>query len=181
MAWRNILSLSIVTACGLTMLSAGAVGQQRSLKDQLLGTWTLAAWEQTRPDGTKFHSFGTNPRGILVVSADGRFFQMFAHPDLPKIAASNRAKVTPEEAQAIVGRVIAYYGTYTVDEPSKTVTLQVDASTFPNQMGAQLKRVVNSVTADELTFTNPAPMSGGQIQVSMKRATAATVGGPQGR
>jgi hypothetical protein len=32
---------------------------------------------------------------------------------------------------------IAYYGTYTVDEMGKTISLRVEASTLPNQVGSE--------------------------------------------
>lgn len=168
--------------CGaIAMPATIASAQQQSLKDQLVGTWMLDSWEQTRPDGSKFHSYGTNPKGFLILSADGRLFQMYARADLPKIAASDRSKATPEEAQAILVGSIATYGTYSVDEASKTVMRRLDASTFPNQLGRELKWVVNSLTADELKLTSPAPITGGQIQLSLKRASPVTVGGPAAR
>ena len=37
---RNVLSISAVTALGLALLPASAVSQQKSIKDQLVGTWT---------------------------------------------------------------------------------------------------------------------------------------------
>jgi Lipocalin-like domain len=94
---------------------------------------------------------------------------MFARPDLPKIASTDRTKVTPQEAQTINVGSVAYFGTYTVDEPSKTVSLKIEASTFPNQLGIDQKRVITSLTADELTYTNTTA-SGGPINTVFKRA-----------
>jgi hypothetical protein len=115
---RRLLSISAVTALGLAVLPSSAVSQQKSLKDQLVGTWTLAAWEQTRPDGSKLQRFGANPKGIHVFDANGRTYILFSRPDLPKIASNNPSTPTPEEAKAIVDGAIAYFGTYTVDEAS---------------------------------------------------------------
>jgi hypothetical protein len=49
---RNILGLSTVAAFGLALLPSGGVAQQKTLKDQLVGTWTLVSTTTTRPDGT---------------------------------------------------------------------------------------------------------------------------------
>src|SRR5690349_194983 len=68
---RNVISLSAATALGLAFLSGSAIAQQKSLKDQLVGTWTVAAWEQTNKDGSKLHRFGANPKGVNVFNADG--------------------------------------------------------------------------------------------------------------
>ena len=169
---RNILTITAITALGLALLPGSAVAQQKPLKDQLVGGWNLVAWERTAPDGTKAHAYGANPKGIVYYGADGRFFVLFARGDLPKIAANDRAKATPEEAKALVDGAIAYSGTYTVDEPSKTIALRLDVTTFPNQSANQ-KRTITSLTADELKFTNPTATAGGRIDVTMKRAPPA--------
>jgi hypothetical protein len=170
MKWGDILRLSAIAALGLALLPSNAVSQQKSLKDQLVGTWTVVSWEQTRNDGSKFERFGANPKGVNIFDANGRFFVMFARPDLPKIASSNPSTPTPEEAKAIVGGTIGYFGTYTVDEANKTITLHIEASSFPNQLGSDQKRTISVLTADELKYSNPVAMSGGKIDVAMKRA-----------
>jgi hypothetical protein len=42
---------------------------------------------------------------------------------------------TPEEAKAVVAGSIAYFGSYTVDEVSKVVTVDIQSSAFANQIG----------------------------------------------
>ncbi len=69
----HIITLSAVTALGLVLLPSGAISQQRSLKDQLVGTWTIISFETTPPNGTKLQPFGANPKGINVYDANGRF------------------------------------------------------------------------------------------------------------
>jgi len=167
---RHLLRISAVIALGLAVLPARAVSQQKSLKDQLVGTWTLTAWEQTRPDGSKLQRFGTNPKGIHVFDADGRTYILFSRPDLPKIASNNPSMPTPEEAKGIVDGSIAYYGTYTVDEGSKVITVKVEVSTFATQVGVDQKRTIASVSADELKMVNTTVLSGGQISYAFKRA-----------
>ena len=108
---RKIISISAMTALGLILLPGNTVAQQKSLKEQLAGTWTLASWEQVLKDGTKRQDFGTNPKGVASFEANGHFFVMFARPDLPKVASNDRTKVTPQEAQAITVGSIAYFGT----------------------------------------------------------------------
>ena len=128
--------------------------------------------ERTTPEGAKIQTYGANPKGIAYYGADGRFFVLFAHGDLPKTAANDRSKATPEEAKALVAGAIGYSGTYSVDEPSKTIALRIEVTTFPNQAPNQ-KRVITSLTDSELKFINPGPTAGGQIEVTLKRAPAA--------
>jgi hypothetical protein len=86
---------------------------------------------------------------------------MITRPDLPKITAKNRREATPQEVVAIYSGLIANYGTYTVNEANKTITMILEASTYPNQLGFEQKRVLTSVTADELRYYNNAPASDG--------------------
>ncbi len=54
----NRVCLVVTTGLGLAFLLGRAVSQQKSLKDQLVGTWTLSSFELTRPDGSKSYLFG---------------------------------------------------------------------------------------------------------------------------
>jgi hypothetical protein len=159
-----------LASVGLALPMSDAVAQQKSIKDQLVGTWNLVSWERTDPGGAKVHSFGENPKGVNVFGADGRFVVFYTRADLPKIGSNDRTKATPQESKAILDGAIAYTGTYAVDEANKTIVLNIETSTFPNQLGRPHKRAINSLTSDELTYSNPTAMAGGQIQVTFKRA-----------
>jgi len=157
--------------CLAVSLSAGdSLAQQKSLKEQLLGTWTLVSSEQVRPDGIRVTQFGANPKGINVFDANGRFFLMIASADNSKIASNNRSKTNSEGQGDLIVESIAHYGTYTVNEKEKVVFLHLDASTFPNQIGTDQKRTITSLTADELKYSNPAAMPGVQVHQVWKRA-----------
>jgi hypothetical protein len=55
----------------LSLLSIGAVAQEQSPKEQLVGTWTLVSWEWTKADATTLQ-FGANQKGIAFFDAGGR-------------------------------------------------------------------------------------------------------------
>ena len=168
---RNALSLSVITALGLALLPGSAVAQQKSLKEQLIGTWTIVSWEQDGgPTGSKFQRFGANPNGYNIFDASGRFFIMLAGADLPQIASNNPSTPTQEKARAIAGGTVGYFGTYAVDEASKIITLHIEVSSLPNQVGSDQKRTITSLTGDELKYQNMTALSGGQIHYVWKRA-----------
>jgi hypothetical protein len=156
--------------CLAVGLSAGdALAQKKSLKEQLVGTWTLVSSDQVRPDGSKLKQFGDNPKGINVFEANGRFFVMIASADNLQIASIGRSKTNSEQDGLII-ESIAYYGTYTVNEDVTVISLHLDASTFPNQVGTDQKRIITSLTADELKYSSPAAISGVQVHQVWKRA-----------
>ena len=62
-----------IASFGLSMVTFDVLRQQQSLKEQLVGTWTLLAWEQKKGDGTKVERYGTSPKGIAFFDAGGRY------------------------------------------------------------------------------------------------------------
>src|SRR3979411_407725 len=108
----SIFGLAAIATIGVALLPMGAVGQEKSLKEQLVGTWLQVSVDGTFPDGTKRQLFGPNPKGIVIYSSDGYFSLMQSHADLTKLASSNRGTATPEEAKAVVAGSIAYFGRY---------------------------------------------------------------------
>jgi hypothetical protein len=72
---------------------------------------------------------------------------------------------------AIASGVVAYTGTYAVDENTKTISINIETNSFPNLVGApNQRRIVTSITADELTFTNPRTPAGITLEFVFKRA-----------
>jgi hypothetical protein len=164
-----------MTSTALLCLAVGlsasdSLAQQKSLKEQLVGTWTLVSSDQVRPDGSTLKQFGANPKGINVFDANGRFFLMIASADNSKIASNNLSKTNSEEGGGLIVESIAYYGTYTVNEAEKVAILHIDASTFPNQVGTDQKRTITSLTVDDLKYSTPAATSGVQVHQAWKRA-----------
>src|SRR3984957_21335498 len=81
---------------------------QKSLKEQLVGTWTLVSSDQVRPDGSKLKQFGANPKGINVFDANGRFFLMVASADNSRMAARDPDETNHEEVGGLIAESIAY-------------------------------------------------------------------------
>jgi len=165
---RIILSLSAIAALGFAMLPGNAVAQTKSLKEQVVGAWTFVSSVNTRADGSKFDAWGIDGKGTTMYDANGHFAFMLVRSDLPKF--TDRSKTTPEQGKAVVEGSIAYYGTYTVDEPSKTLTLHVEGSTLSALNGTNQKRIIKSITADEMNTLNPVTSDGSAADTIYKRA-----------
>ncbi len=166
--WRNVLCLCAITALGLSLLSASAVSQQKSLAEQLVGTWKIVSVDNTRPDGSIKQIFGANPRGIAVFDALGNTVIVLMRSDRAKFAANNRDLGTPEENRATVQGTHAYFGRYSVIEAENTLVFHNEGNTFPNQEGIDTKRFI-SITGDEFRWTTPDPSVGGRSEAIWKR------------
>ena len=147
-----------------------SVTQGTSLKEQLVGTWIYVSSTGKRDDGSNVPR--PNLQGAVTYTADGRFHFITVRTDAPKYASSDPAQPSPDEAMAIASGSIAYTGTYTVDESTKTVHANIESSTFPNLVGApNQRRIVTSISADEMMLTNPRTSAGITLEFLWKRAT----------
>lgn len=144
-----------IAAVLAAILATGQAGaQQKTLRDQIVGAWTLVVAEVVAPDGKKSFPFGETPKGILIFTADGRFSQIHVASDVPKIASNNRLTGTPEEYAAIMRRSIFVFGAYSINEEKKTVTYKIVAASYPNWQGETEERSIDKLTADEFVNTN---------------------------
>lgn len=143
-------------ALAVALTFGNATAQQgKSLRDQLIGTWTFVVAEITAPDGKKSFPFGETPKGMLVFTPDGHFAQIHIASDVPKIASNNRLNGTAEEYAAIMRRSLSMFGTYKVDEAKRTVTFEIVSSSYPNAQGESQLRTIDKLTDDEFVNSNP--------------------------
>ena len=159
-------------AIGLVTIAAfpsSSVAQGKSLRDQLVGTWIYVSSTARRDDGSNVPR--PSLQGAVTYTADGRFHFITTRTDLPKYASSDSARPSSDEAMAIASGSLAYTGTYTVDENTKTIHANIEASTFPNLVGApNQRRIITSITDDEMKFTNPRTAAGLTLDIVWKRA-----------
>jgi hypothetical protein len=117
--------------------------------------------------------FGATPKGTNIFAVDGHFSLFQSSGKVPKTAANDRAKATSEEATTIVREAIAYYGTYTMGDDGKTLSVRLDGSTYANLAGGpEQTRIITSLTAEELKFINPRTPAGVTLLTEWRRAKA---------
>jgi hypothetical protein len=151
----------------------GAMAQAPSVKDGIVGAWTFVSVVSQADDGTRGEPFGTGPKGIMIVTADGHFSLFQSTAQLPRLAANDRARATPEEATTVVRDSIAYYGTYTVNEAAREISLTLVGSTYTNLMGpTPQRRIITTLTPTELAFSNPRTPSGVTLHTVWRRASS---------
>ena len=155
---NSIPRISAITMLGLALIPGSAISQQSSLKEQLVGTWTFVSSTTKNADGSPL--WGSNPKGLVIFTDNGRFSSHTMRGDRPKFASNNRAQGTPEENKAVAIGTISSFGTYTVDEANKTYVLRYEGSSYPNQEGTASTRPF-TIAGDELKVTNPSPTVGG--------------------
>jgi len=147
---------------GLALLPGSAVAQQKTLKEQLVGTWMLVSAEVTPPTGAKRQDFGANAKGILVFDAGGRYAAIVGDSDRPKFKTTTDIRLNTPAAELgeAARQFAANFGTWSVNEADNFLTRKIEIALVPNNNGAEIK---NSVTlaGDELKIS--AASGGGVI------------------
>jgi hypothetical protein len=135
---------------GITLSPSDALGQQKSLKELIVGTWLLdSVYDQTQ-DGEKHNPWGDGVKGQAIFTSDGNVSWQMMSANRPK------ADTSPREP---VGQVVAFWGTYTVDDAAKTCTVHIERCTFPQWDGITGTLNLAFPTENELNITTTKPIS----------------------
>ena len=155
---KDLLVISVLTAGMLS--GASEIRAEEKVTSQAQGSWILVDL-YNEADGKKSEPFGSNPRGSMLLTPDGRFSMILMQASLPKFAANVRTKGTVEENQAVVQGSVAAFGTYAITgDKEQTLNLHIEGSTYPNWDGQDQKRPM-TVSGDDLKVINPTPSIGG--------------------
>jgi hypothetical protein len=140
--------LSVLISLVATMLLGTSAGwaQQKPLKGQLVGAWTLVSIEVTPKGGTKQPGFGgPNPKGILIFDAGGRYASVTGRPDRPKFkpSANLRADTPAAEFGEAARGFGANFGNWSVNEADKTLIRKYEIALIPNNDRNETKASVS--------------------------------------
>jgi hypothetical protein len=145
-----MICAAFVMSLALMSLPAPSSAQTAatSLKDQLVGHWQLVA---VTVNGAT--PYGADPQGTMFLDAGGHFSVI--------VISSGDA------------RNIAYFGTYTVDDAAKSMTVHVDGSSGGSghsASGRDLKRLI-ALNGDQLIVSSDRPAGApGGVKLTWKRA-----------
>ena len=131
-------------------------------ENDLLGTWTLSAYEGRAEDGSVTHPFTDHPQGMLSYNIDGTMMVIITRPDRPRFAANDFSTGSDAEVRAAYEGCIAYCGRYSVDAAAGTVTHTPAQSLFPNWVGSQQVRFA-ALADGQLSLSTPPTPAGGKV------------------
>jgi Lipocalin-like domain len=164
---REILTASATVALGLVVLPVPATAQAKSAKEKIVGAWSLVSIYDEAPDGKKYEPWGPGVQGFLIYTAGGRVSSQVISADRDKAASKN--------PRMPVGQAIAYFGSYSVDEATMTITSRIERCTFPAWDGIVRVSKIASLSDDELEVESATvhdPVNGDIVpRVHYKRAS----------
>jgi len=136
-----------------------AASAQAADNTSLAGTWTLIAADEIRPDGTIVQPYGAEPKGLLIIDADGRYSLQIFRADRPKFASRDKRKGTPQEYEAAVLGMSSHIGRCSIEPQSSTLTFRIEWASYPNWDGTEQKRRYR-LSGDVLSYEIPASATG---------------------
>ena len=163
-------TVAATAALGLGLLPGAAFGQQKSLRDQLVGVWTLVSADATSAAGARSQDFGANPKGILILDASGKYALVQGRPDRPKFKNTGnlRGGASTEEFANAARAFAANFGTWSVDEGDKILVRTYEIALIPNNDGVETKTSV-AMAGDELKLSGTAA-DGVRVEAVYRRA-----------
>jgi hypothetical protein len=130
-----------IAALAVTLLAAPSAADAQPAQERLIGIYRLV----------RFTAHGSEPIGRIEYDAGNRMWAMIFPPKRKPI----RQGSTPEEYRDTMRGVIAYYGTYTVDEPTGRVIHRVQAASNPAWIGDDFIRWYRFDGSNLLISLNP--------------------------
>jgi len=133
-----------------------------SLASRLIGTWELQAREDHTPGGQRRidPALGGDPLGLLIYDRTGHFAAQFMRRDRSRTSDPIPTSVAPNNSRP-QGGYDAYFGSYTVDDRTGTVTQRLEGALSPENVGQVLTREMK-VDGDELVIQLHTATLGGE-------------------
>ena len=124
---------------------------ERPARERIVGVYRLSKVVRRTADGQETVT-NANPTGRISYDKAGRVWVLLA-PATRK-APQDPRNITPEEYKAMNAGLMAYFGTYEVDEPNKKLVIHIDAAANPALSGTSIERAYK-LTSTTLTMTVP--------------------------
>jgi hypothetical protein len=157
MRHRTVLALlcAILTAAlGSRGTPSRPQGGVSARGGQLVGTWRLISRVIRLEDGTAVQDqgLGSAPKGYLMYDSAGHMAVQLMRPDRPPgVDCSASGSAPSDNSPQFLSGYEAYFGTYTVDEASHTVTHHLEGALAVADVGRTLVRQFQ-ISGDKLTI-----------------------------
>jgi hypothetical protein len=133
-------------------------------RKKFIGVWKLVSGVSTdEVTGEVRYPWGKNPVGRLSYDEAGRVFAQLMNPDRRSVggvsdrgAAAALAAASGDDLREMLTGFNAYFGTFDVDEPSRTVIHHLQSALIPSWVGSDQRRKYEFSGRDRLIILNTA-------------------------
>ncbi len=154
---------TVISAFSLAPFASDAASSDTERR-KFIGVWKLVSGvAKHEVTGVIRYPWGKNPVGRLSYDEEGRVFAQLMSPDRRSVggaadrgAASAIGAASAEDLREMLTGFNAYFGTFDIDEPSKTVIHHLQSALIPSWVGTDHRRKYEFSGKDELIILNPA-------------------------
>lgn len=164
-----LAALSVSALC-----AADGSHTQRVTQQDLVGAWRLMDIEVQGPAGRELDPFyGSGSRGLLIYDASGWFSVQIEGSGRPAVQVPSvrpspaQSESTARLSAAALDSYYAYYGTWSFDEATSTVTHHAKGALYPSEDDATYPQHVE-IVGHRLIFVRKQTIAG-QTTVQTKR------------
>jgi hypothetical protein len=141
---------------------ARAASRSSAERKRFIGVWKLVSGvAKHEVTGAVRYPWGEKPVGRLSYDDAGRVFAQLMNPNRRSVggaanggAASAIGSASAEEMREMLTGFNAYFGTFDIDEPSKTVIHHLQSALIPSWVGSDQRRLYEFSGKDELIILN---------------------------
>ncbi len=126
-----------------TMANTAIHAQQKSLKETLVGAWLITSVTDIDEKGQNTNAWDGPVHGQITLGRSGRFTQIIIGQPIASMKQDD-----PRKPDALV---VVYYGTYTIDEASKKVSLNIEGAGYSSRVGQPQTWTIEG-SGDKLTL-----------------------------
>lgn len=107
---------------------------------EFIGAWRLVSFEELQEDGNLLYPYGKDAVGLLLYDITGKMSVQIMKRDRPDNSSDDLNNISSEEIKSVVEGFTAFFGTYEINPPEKTIIHHVEGHLLPNSVGKSLKR-----------------------------------------
>lgn len=144
----------LLAALALAVTALCSADDKRTTQQDLIGAWRLVDIEVQGPAGREPDPFyGNGTHGLLIYDASGWFSVQIENADRPKLQVpAVRPVPTASEADSkALNSYYAYFGTWSFDPATSTVTHHAKGALYPSEDAAVYPQHVE-VVGRRMTF-----------------------------
>jgi hypothetical protein len=127
----------------------------------LVGTWRIVSYEARDSKGQVQYPLGEHVLGQLVYDTGDNMSAHLMRQDRLVFVSNDPARGTDAEVRAAFESHVSYFGTYTIDPATQTVTHRVRGASYPNWTGHDQIRYYK-FEGDHLHLSTPPLVIGGE-------------------
>jgi hypothetical protein len=147
-----IFAMLVAASVVIGQATAGSQDDSDRDRSRLIGTWKLLSLERKTNQGDVSKPVGGDLIGRLMYDKAGRMSAQWMRRDRTVPPETSVLSTTPEAAREMLNGFDAYFGTFDVDESTRTVIHHVQGCVNPNVIGTDRRRVYK-ISGNQLILT----------------------------